>query len=108
MIREITKEDLKGYGRSGFLTVKYLKKFLEEHALPDDAIVLIQRVEDVYYEKNGWGVYKKDGEWVDYANKYSPDISPEELDEFKEQYHPAWCCVFYHDDPDMLFIDLHY
>jgi len=42
-------EDLSKY--KDYLTVGKLKKFLEEHPeLPDDANVLIQRVEDVYYE----------------------------------------------------------
>ena len=48
-------EDLSKY--KDYLTVGKLKKFLEEHPeLPDDANVLIQRVEDRYYEKNGWVV----------------------------------------------------
>jgi hypothetical protein len=29
-------------------------------------------------------------------------------DTIKEQYHPAWGCVRYGDDTDLLFIDLHY
>ena len=45
-------EDLSGY--KDYLTVGKLRKFLEEHSeLPDDALVLTQRVEDKYYEKNG-------------------------------------------------------
>ena len=48
-------EDLSSY--KDYLTVGKLRKYLEQHPeLPDDANVLIQRVEDKYYEKNGWGV----------------------------------------------------
>ena len=53
-------EDLSRY--EDYLTVGRLKKFLENNPdLPDDALVLTQRVEDVYYEENGWGVVLKEG-----------------------------------------------
>ena len=43
-------KDLKG-NYENYLTIGKLKKFLEEHPeLPDDALVLTQRVEDKYYE----------------------------------------------------------
>lgn len=32
------------------LTVGDLKKFLETHNPPDDAIVLVERVKDIYFE----------------------------------------------------------
>jgi len=35
-------------------------------------------------------------------------VSEEELEKMKTQYHPAWSCVNYKDDKDLLFIDLHY
>jgi hypothetical protein len=56
----------------------------------------------VYYEKHGWGVYLKEGEHT--VNDENGNIVKESL----EQYHPAWCCVRYKDDSDILFIDLHY
>ena len=53
-------EDLSRY--EDYLTVGRLKKFLENNPdLPDDALVLTQRVEDKYYEENGWGVVLKEG-----------------------------------------------
>lgn len=128
MPKELTKEDLQKFNHT--LTVGKLKKFLEEHNLPDDAIVVTQRVEDFYFEKGNWGVYKKEGHHSFQARKYNkkidsgeflnkedyPNINPEnlkkyteeEIDSMKEQYHPAWCCVRYEDDKDILFIDLHY
>ena len=88
---EMTKDELKSY--SDFhLTVGRLKEILNKHPLPDDAVVVIQRIEDRYFEKHGWKVYvKKDC------------LTDEPL-----QYHPAFCCPFYMDDPDILFINLHY
>ena len=80
----------------------------------------------------GWGVYLKEGQDYhylinhnkkiqsgEYLNKEDyPNIeedsflleefSEEELEESKTQYHPAWCCVKYKDEDDLLFIDLHY
>lgn len=74
-----------------YLRVGDLKKQLEEY--PDDALVVAQRVEDVYYEKHGWDVIEK------------PDgIYPEHMN----QYHPVWSICHYRDDKDCLFLDLHY
>ena len=56
-LKEITKEELMKYQL--MLTVGRLKEFLEKSNLPDDAPVLIQRVEDHYYESGNWGVYVK-------------------------------------------------
>lgn len=151
-MNKITKEDLKK--RQAGLTVGGLKKFLLENNPPDDAPVLIQRVEDKYFEgvdisgiggckstKNGiyppgskatgWGVYLKRGEHYFAAENFNKEMNEEikrrangeepeydiedpskfivKLDEgLMEQYSPAWCCVGYKDDPDILFIDLHY
>ncbi len=126
--RELTKDDVKGY--EDFLTVGELKRFLNEHNLPDNAQVLIQRVKDVYFEKHNWGVYLKEGYNSFLAKKWNADIksgkyldkkkyplmkpenlvfyTEEELKEEMEQYHPAWACVRYDDDKDILFIDMHY
>jgi hypothetical protein len=122
-------EDLSRY--KNCLTVGRLKEFLEKHPeLPDDALVLTQRVEDVYYEKNGWGVvmkggyhyhaYKennirmeeeikrrKNGEHPKYDMEDPSKFIVELDDTMKEQYHPAWCCLKYKDDNN-LYIDLHY
>lgn len=105
------------------LTVGKLKKFIEDNNIPDDALVLIQRVEDLYFEKNNWNVYLKEGEQFHYykqfnervennefENKTITKISDKDLESSKEQYHPANCCVKYKDEPDndFLFIDMHY
>jgi hypothetical protein len=151
----IKKEDLKRYQDSGYCTVGDLKKFIEKHGIPDDSVILIQRIEDRYYEgvdisglsgcetsedgiyppgskSEGWGVYLKEGEqyyWQKETNRrMQQEIERRErgedpeypgipnpssfivpLDEtFMDQYHPAWSPIFYPDDPDTLFIDLHY
>jgi hypothetical protein len=73
-----TKEDLL---KTTHLTVGRLKEFIEKNNVPDDAIVMIERVEDAYYEgfdisgmmgvdgiyppgskAEGWRVYLKEGE----------------------------------------------
>ena len=122
-------EDLSRY--KDCLTVGRLKKFLEQHPeLPDDSLVLTQRVEDRYYEKNGWGVVLKEGHHYHMVKTHNirmeeeirrrkngehpkydmedPSKFIEELtDDLKDQYHPAWSCVKYKDD-DNLYLDLHY
>lgn len=101
-----TKEEVLN-GAPG-LTVGELLKFIKEHDIPDNAPVLVQRVEDMYYEgvdisgmrgsegilplgtkSAGWRVYPKMQEW-------------------EAQYTPAWCCAYYKEDKEILFIDLHY
>ncbi len=122
-------EDVSKY--RDFMSVGDLRKFLAEHSeLPDDAKVLVQRIEDVYYEKHGWGVVLKEGEHYHSAKELNIRMEEEikrrkngehpkygmedpakyihELDiDLMEQYHPAWCCVKYKDDNN-LYIDLHY
>ena len=122
-------KDLSGY--KDYLTVGKLRKFLEEHSeLPDDALVLTQRVEDKYYEEHGWGVVLKEGFWYHAFNENNIRMADEILrrengeepeydiedpskaitelnDENKEQYHPAFSCLRYNDDNN-LYIDLHY
>lgn len=130
-INKISKKELLTRYRD-FMTVGSLKKFIEEHKVPDNARVMIQRVEDVYYEKHGWGVLLKEGEcWWNckifndkmkkeiklrkskkHKTQYSKIKDPKKYiaqltDDMKEQYHPAWSCVGY-KDKDFLFIDLHY
>lgn len=127
-LRLYTKEELVNYPMH--LRVGDLKKFLDKHSLDDNAIVMVQRVEDIYYEKNNWGVYLKKGESYNYCLKHNrdvesgkyldkekyPNIKPENLKIMSEkdmqdamdQYHPAWSCIRYNDDKEMLFIDLHY
>lgn len=74
-----------------YLRVGDLKKQLENY--PDDALVVAQRVEDVYYERHGWQTIDK----------------PDHLysDHF-QQYSPVWGICTYKDDKDCLFLDLHY
>lgn len=133
--REITKEDLGKYRHNGYYTVGQLLKFiqdgLESGKLNQDSLVLSQRVEDMYFEENNWGVVKKEGEHYHYCMTHNkridegyflnkeefPDIkgdepflnkvSQEELDAAKDQYHPIWCPVIYNDDNN-LYLDLHY
>ena len=100
---ELKKEELiEPEGFIHYLTVGELKKFLEETNLPDNSPVLIQRVEDFYYEKWGWGVYMKENE-----NSFSNEKG-EIVKESLTQYHPAFSCAFYKDEDNILFINLHY
>lgn len=87
MVSKITKEELET-GYKGFLTVGELRKFLVNHNIQDSSKILIQRVEDMYYEDYSWKVYEK---------KSNGPCN---------QYTPAHGCVKYHDD-NFLFIDLH-
>ena len=75
-----------------YLTVGQLKKRLEDY--PDDALVVAQRIEDVYYDvHNGWETLKK-----------PHNIYPE----LNNEYTAVWSPVSYGDDRDCFYLDLHY
>ena len=113
-VRELSKQDiLKSY--RDYATVGDLVDFIHKHNIPRTAKVLIQRVEDVYYENNGWGVYLKEGDYCNYLRRMNqhPDkifhSTEKEIKQASEQYTPAWSpCLYKEDKNDFLFIDLHY
>lgn len=153
-MRKITKESLFEGNLHG-LTVGKLKDFITKFNIPDNAPVLIQRVEDTYFDgvdisgcrgcqdtengiypegskAEGWGVYLKEDEFCYHQRKINAEMEEEIIrrangeepeypniknpadriieitDEMCDQYHPAWSCVYYKEDPNILFIDLHY
>ena len=89
-MKQITSEEAKNK-YVHYLRVGDLKKQLEEY--PDDALVVAQRVEDVYYEKHSWETLKR------------PDPI---YSEFQTEYTPVWSPVIYRDDKDVFYLDLHY
>jgi hypothetical protein len=104
-----TEEELLDY--SHYLTVGDLKKFIIENNIPDNAMVVTQRVEDMYFEprnpnRTGWGVLLKDNGYSLDKN-LSNQLDQDDLNKFKTQYSPTWSCVGY-EDKRFLFIDLHY
>ena len=74
-----------------YLTVGELKKQFVDY--PDDALVVAQRVEDVYYEKHGWKTLKK-------RDNIIPGC--------KNEYSAVWSSVTYGDDKECFYLDLHY
>jgi len=131
--KKLTKEDLSRYTKNGHLTVGDIKKWFKDNLdIPDDAPVLMERIEDKYFEKSNWGVYLKRGEnaWsVDHMNtemkaenlrrergeesEYPGIEDPSKFiqeitDEHMTQYYPLWCCVRYGDEDGIMFIDGHY
>ena len=64
--KDLSLEDLKNYKE--WCTVGDLLKFIEDHNISKDSKILVERVEDFYYEKNGWEtvkaqVFKERGEY---------------------------------------------
>lgn len=77
-----------------FTTVKVgdLKKLFDKYHIPNDVAVLIQRIEDVYFEKHGWTTLKVDD-----------PIYPGNVDEYIPTH-----CVWYNKDLKVVLIDSHY
>lgn len=116
-------------------TVGGLKEHIEKNNIPDSAIVMVQRIEDKYYENNNWNVYLKEGDFSyqmrihnerinngEFAREDYPKMTDEQFAKFItpysegeiknacDQYTPIWCPVNYSDEDskDFLFLDLHY
>ena len=82
LMREFLIEqiDLEKCKKNGYLTVSELREILP--LLNQDSLVMIQRIEDKYYENHNWKTLKK----------------------FDSEYTPAWCCVGSSDNN--LYLDL--
>lgn len=74
------------------MTVGYLLKFIKENNIPENAVILSQRVEDKYYNQ--------DISWDKTSTYKETDFGP-------TQYQPIWCPVKYNNDNN-LYLDLHY
>ncbi|MCK9273389.1 hypothetical protein M0P65_07675 [Candidatus Gracilibacteria bacterium] len=120
-MKELTKEDLAEYKENHYLTVGKLRKSLEN--VPDDSIVLVERIEDKYFENNNEGVYPIEGQFCYFAKKYNEDVkngewgthlyhdtyTDEQISSFQEQFVPAWSSSKYHKDENEIFlIHMHY
>lgn len=109
------------------LTIGLLKKLINDYNLPDDGKILVERVHDCYFERNGWDVFYKEGDSYNDAIKFNekidgefnnkdeyPDLDVSKLKKYslsdlqytKEQYHPAWYAS--KCDGKNLCIHLHY
>lgn len=118
------KQELQRY-KDGSLTLGKLRELLNEIDAPDDAVILVQRIEDTYFENNHWKVYctrswhcdnmirynenLKNGEFDDVPpDQRMPPFTEEQLDSMDDQYHPAhWICTKRGHD-DAVFIEMHY
>jgi len=126
--KEYTKEELKTLTtKHHYLTVGDLKKAIAD--LDDSVPVIVERVEDKYYETGGWKVYKTENMFTHFLRKNNeliisgeyfnednyPDLKPEnvvlateeEINDAKDQFHPAFCANA-SLEKDLLFIHLHY
>lgn len=113
MAKKLSKEEV--LDKNNFhLTVGNLKKFIIENNISDDAPILVQRIEDCYFENNNWGLYPKhtaeSNNLIHVWNKVYPNnkLTEDECETYKSGYIPTNCAVFHEDDKEILFIDLHY
>jgi hypothetical protein len=120
--------DLSEYVQS--YTVGQLLDFIEKYNIPRDAKILVERIEDVYYEERGWEVVYKEGEYYHWSKKANEDMTEElqrrargekpkydledpssmiiELSNAdKVQYRPIWEPIKYNDDSN-LYLNLHF
>lgn len=98
------------------LKLKDLRKLVANtYTMDEDTVVLVERVEDFYFEKNGWDTYKAlDGlnyssrmdlkedllqdDWQEEYPKMTEEqrdsiINQSEADFYTEQFYAAWCVI---------------
>lgn len=75
---DLNKEKLEIFVRGGHLSMGGLRKFLEKNKdLPNEVPIVIERVEDKFFEgSRGWESYKQ-------PNDTFPNM--------KDEFIPAWC-----------------
>lgn len=74
-----------------YLNVGKIKKVIEKYSIPDDANIVVERVEDKYFtERGGWDT-----------------LDVECPVEGVSQFHPAWCASYSEKD-NILFINMFY
>lgn len=110
MCKNLTKEDVLNFKYT--LTVGQLRKFIEKHNISDDAPILVQRIEDVYFDKHNWPTYRKhtfeSTMMIDSWNECNEaKLSEAECEGYKSDYIPTNQPVYHKDDKEILFIDLH-
>jgi len=113
----MTKEDLLNKTNLS-LTMKQLREFVNKNTdIKDDAPVLIERVEDSYFEGvefngvefEGWDVLKVEG--VQYHsqlymnNKMTDIMNEQEMETFKEEFYIPNCIT---TDKEIIYIYSHY
>jgi hypothetical protein len=80
----------------GYATVGDLKKFIKQHKIPNNALILYQRIEDVYFKKYGWN--------KSICTVKKPDF---ELEGTMDTYVTVWAPVKFKDDSN-LYLTAHY
>lgn len=105
----MTKENLLK-DTSNTLRMKDLRRFVEANKeMSDETPCVIERVEDKYFENNGWDVLLKEGEHyhraVDYNKTERQIFAEKELEELKEQFYQPHCIT---TDKEIIYIYSHY
>ncbi len=115
-----------------YCTVGDLLNFIDKNRLPLDAKIVMQRVEDHYFnEVGGWkenlvrmpgefyhqelkrnqniidGVYDDKEQYPNYPEEMKKLVTTEELDALKEEYYHC-SPVFFKEKPNILFLAAHY
>ena len=102
-MRELSKEEIKSFHTC--LTVGELRRVINRFNIPDSAIIMVERVEDTYFNDNNWGIYLQDGDYTAKTKEITDNI--DDIKASMDQFHPASGCGS-HGDEDFLFIHQHY
>lgn len=104
----ITKENLIKRKNSTY-TVGQLLKYIKEHNVSEDAIILVEKVDDEYF--NGGidisGMRGVNGILPEGSRANEWEVLLKTRDGIPTYYAPIWSPIKY-DDKEFLFLDLHY
>lgn len=119
-LKKLTKEDLFNKTTCPYnLTLKKFREITKD--MPEDSIILIERIHDTYFENHNWSVYLEENEYSFNEKESQNSIEtlsgesipqnpkdPKIIEMLKSEYIPAHFCIRRKSEPKLIYIDFHY
>lgn len=119
-LKKLTKEDL--FNKTTYPYNLTLKRFREiTKDMPEDSVILVERIHDTYFENHNWSVYLEENEYSFQERESQNSIEtlsgesipqnpkdPKKIEMLKSEYIPAHFCIKRKSEPKIIYIDFHY
>jgi len=118
-LKKLTKEELFHNHYPPSLTLKKFREITKD--MPEDSIILIERIHDTYFENHNWSVYLEENEYSFNEKESQNSIEtlsgesipqnpkdPKKIEMLKSEYIPAHFCIRRKSEPKLIYIDFHY
>lgn len=118
-LKKLSKDQVFDLSFPPTLTLKRFREMTKD--MPEDSLILVERMHDLYFENNRWGVYlekmnllfqerenQKPVETLSGESIAQNPTEPEIIERLKTQYIPAYFCIKRTTEPKLIYIDFHY